>query len=91
MEGDTAKRLLRWFWHVGTLNIFAGAAIGLIIGLSDGVIQAERVVAHVLSAIFLGWFLVFCIVAIPSPRHFLRIPQGTAMLLGAMLFWIGAR
>ena len=91
MQGDTAKRYLRWFWHVGTVNIFGAAAVGLIIGLSDGLIPAERVIANLIAALFFGMFLAFCVVAIPSPKHFVRIPQGPAMLIAAILFWMGAR
>ena len=91
MSGDTTKRYLRWFWHVGTVNIFGAATVGLIIGLSDGLIPAERVVANLIAAVFLGMFLAFCVVAIPSPKHFVRIPQGPAMLVAAILFWLGAR
>ena len=89
--GDTAKRYLRWFWHVGTVNILGGAGVGLIIGLSNGLIPAERVVANLIAAVFFGMFLAFCVVAIPSPKHFVRIPQGPAMLIAAILFWMGAR
>ena len=28
MSGDTAKRYLRWFWQVGTVNIFGAATVG---------------------------------------------------------------
>ena len=90
MSGDTAKRYLRWFWHVGTVNILGAATVGLVIGLTDGIIPAEREVANLISALFLGMFLAFCVVAIPSPKHFVRIPQGPAMFVAAMLFWAGA-
>ena len=46
MSGDTAKRYLRWFWHVGTVNILGAATVGLIIGLTNGLIPGERGIAN---------------------------------------------
>ena len=88
-SGDTIKRYLRWFWHVGTVMIFLFAGGALLIGLSS-VVPSERLVANILSIWFAGGCLAFCVVAVPSPRHFVRIPQGLLMGLCALLLWFGS-
>jgi len=87
--GETVKIYLRWFWHVGTLNVFLFSLVGLVIGLKRGLIPSEKTVIKLLSVIFFGMFLAFFTSAISSPAHFLQIPQGGGMLFGSILFWVG--
>lgn len=88
-DDDTLKRYVRWFWHVGTAVFLLTAATALLIGLSDA-IPHESALATLLAIQGAAMVTAYAVVAVPRPRIFLRIPQGTAVAIVSVLLWLGA-
>ncbi|MBT5095133.1 MAG: hypothetical protein HOM21_12850 [Halobacteriovoraceae bacterium] len=91
LHGDTVKRYLRWFWHIGTFYILFLAVGSLYIGLTNRFYMFEPILARILAFFFAGMGATYLVVAIPSPRHFYRIPQGPLMILASILLWLGSK
>jgi hypothetical protein len=87
-DRDAAKRYLRWFWHVGTVDILLGGA--LFLGLGARWVPASSMTARWIALHFFGYVLAYLVAIGRRPSLLVRIPQGPFMLLGAVLGWLGA-
>ena len=84
---DITKRYLRWFWHVGSLFI-GGGSLALVALGADYDRPTAPMLARLIGLAFMGTFAAFCIVALPRPLLFLRVPQGLGLGLGGLAIWL---
>ena len=88
---DEAFNLIRWFWYMGSFFSFWIGAIGLTIGLTDGVLEEEVTIAKLMASFMFGFsILTFGIVALLNPKDLIKINQVFILIVVMILFWLGA-
>ena len=87
---DHTFNLIRWFWYLGSFISFWVGAVALTIGLWDGILPNERIIAKLLASLMLGFsVLTIGIVAMLNPRDLSKLAQAGMLILVMILLWLG--
>ncbi len=88
---DEAFNLIRWFWYLGSFVSFWIGGVSLIIGLTNGVLENEEIIAKLLASLMFGFsILTFGIVAILNPKDLIKLSQVLILIFVMVLLWVGA-
>lgn len=88
---NEAFNLIRWFWYLGSFISFWVGAVALIIGVTDGVLEAEATIGKLLASLMFGFsILTFGVVALLHPKDLQKLAQVVILVLVMVLLWMGA-
>ena len=88
---DEAFNLIRWFWYLGSFVSFWIGGVSLIIGLTNGVLENEEIIAKLLASLMFGFsILTFGIVVLLNPKDLLKLSQVLILIFVMLLLWFGA-
>ena len=88
---DEAFNLIRWFWYLGSFISFWIGVLAILIGYTDGILEAEQTIGKLLASIMFGFaILTFGIVALLNPKDLQKLGQVVILILVMVLLWIGS-